>query len=112
MPHYSKPIVWLPRETTPPPFSPRARIRVGELLHSLQSGEAVPPPASRPMPEVGWRCHELCVPDAYHTWRIVYALEPEAVVILDVFSRTTSTSPAAVVERCRWRMALSAVVME
>ncbi len=112
MPHYSKPIVWLPRETSPPPFSPRARIRVGELLRSLQVGEAVPPPDSRPMPQVGWRCHELRVPDAWHMWRIVYALEPEAVVLLDIFSRATSTTSAVVVERCRWRLALSAAVME
>ena len=85
-----KPLVWLHGEIRTPPFSPEARVEAGVLLRRLQAGEKLALPHSRPMPSVGTRCHELRIPDAHATWRIVYRLDPDAVVIAEVFSKKTA----------------------
>jgi phage-related protein len=41
------------------------------------------------MPSIGPRCHELRISDAGRSWRIVYRLDSDAVVIADVFGKTT-----------------------
>ena len=63
-------------------------------------------PESRSMPAVGRRCHELRVYDGpgRRTWRIIYRLESDAVVILDVFAKTTQQTPAHVIDTCRRRL--------
>ena len=99
-----KPLVWLHGEIKTPPFSAEARIEAGVLLRRLQRGEAIAMPHSRAMPSVGKACHELRVQDANRTWRIVYFVELEAVVILEVFAKTTQQTPKAVLERCRARL--------
>ena len=38
------------------------------------------------------------------TWRVVYRLEPDAVVILAIFSKKTQKTPQAVVEVCKERL--------
>jgi phage-related protein len=38
------------------------------------------------------------------TWRIVYRTEPDAIVILDVFAKQTTQTPAGVIEKCRRRL--------
>ena len=38
------------------------------------------------MPAIGRRCHELRVRDADHTWRIVYRMDPDAVVVLEALA--------------------------
>jgi phage-related protein len=48
------------------------------------------------MPAIGARCHELRIPDAQATWRIVYRLDPDAVVIAEVFSKKTAATPRQV----------------
>jgi phage-related protein len=77
-----KPLAWLHGEVKTPPFSQEARIDAGVLLRTLQQGLALGLPHSRPMPSVGARCHELRVPDADQTWRIVYRLDVDAVIVL------------------------------
>ncbi len=62
-------------------------------------------PHSRPMPEIGSRCHELRIPDASQNWRIVYSVEPDAIVILDVFPKTTQKTPKRVIDNCKDRLA-------
>jgi phage-related protein len=57
------------------------------------------------MPAVGPRCHELRVTDRDSTWRILYHLEPDAVVILDVFQKKTPATPKVVLAKCRLRLA-------
>ncbi len=99
-----RPLVWLHGEIKTPPFSPEARIEAGVLLRSLQSGQKVGLPHSRPMPGIGTRCHELRIPDSGATWRIVYRLDPDAVVIVEVFSKKTTTTPYHVIEVCRRRL--------
>ncbi len=56
------------------------------------------------MPTIGRGCHELRIVDQDVTWRIVYATESEAIVILEVFSKKTRATPKRVVETCRKRL--------
>jgi phage-related protein len=42
--------------------------------------------------------------DREQAWRIVYYLTDDAVVILDVFSKKTQTTPKTSVASCRQRM--------
>jgi phage-related protein len=39
------------------------------------------------MPGLGRGCHELRVVDERATWRIVYRIDADAIVIVEVFSR-------------------------
>lgn len=61
-------------------------------------------PHSRPMPVIGLRCHELRINDADATWRIVYRIDPDAIVILEIFSKKTSKTPRDVIDVCRKRL--------
>lgn len=99
-----KPLVWLHGEIETPPFSRAARIEAGYLLRLLQKGQAVGMPQSRAMPVVGPRCHELRVRDARIDWRIVYRLDADAVVILEVFTKKTRATPKAVIDVCIRRL--------
>lgn len=97
-------LVWLKGEIKTPPFSVQARIETGVLLRRLQRGETIPLPHSRPMPRIGKACHELRVQDAGKTWRIVYHVGTEAIVILEVFSKTTAKTPKPVIDACMVRL--------
>ena len=99
-----KPLVWLHGEIKTPPFSRAARIEAGYLLRLLQKGQPVGMPQSRPMPVVGPRCHQLRVRDAIADWRIVYRLDADAVVILEVFSKKTRAPPNTVIAACARRL--------
>ena len=99
-----RPLVWLHGEVKTPPFSKAARREVGFLLRMLQYGESLSMPQSRPMPEIGRRCHELRVNDQSQTWRIVYRLESDAILILEVFSKKTGRTPKSVIEACISRL--------
>ena len=50
-------------------------------------------------------CHELRVVDVRASWRILYRLERDAVVILAVFGKTTRTTPKRVIEQAQHRLA-------
>lgn len=56
------------------------------------------------MPSIGQRCHELRVNDAGAWWRIVYRTDPDAIVILEVFSKQTQKTPGTVIESCQRRL--------
>ena len=100
----SKPVVWLHGEVKTPPFSVEARLQAGFLLRRIQEGETVEMPHSRPMPSIGRNCHELRIDDRDGTWRIVYAIESGAIVILEVFSKKTSQMPRRVIDASRKRL--------
>jgi phage-related protein len=100
----SKPLVWLHGEVKTPPFSRIARIEAGFLLRRLQNGESIQMPASRPMPTIGSRCHELRVEDGELTWRLVYYVDADAIVILEVFQKKSRTTPKHVIEVSRRRL--------
>ena len=57
------------------------------------------------MSNVGARCHELRITDKDSIWRIIYRIEPDAIVILDVFSKKAPTTPKPVIEQCKARLA-------
>ena len=99
-----KPLVWLAGDVKTPPFSREARLEAGSLLRRLQRGERLGMPHSRALPGAGPHCHELRIQDRDQTWRIVYHLAPDAVVILEVFSKKTGTTPKAVIDTCRGRL--------
>lgn len=99
-----KPLVWLHGEVKTPPFSLRARLEAGFILRRLHRGERVGMPHSRPMPAIGPRCHELRVVDERATWRIVYRVEADAIVIAHVFCKKTNETPKRVIEICKKRL--------
>jgi len=99
-----KPLVWLHGQVKTPPFSKKARIEAGILLRLLQRGEFIEIPRSRPMPAVGTRCHELRITDANVGWRIVYRIDAEAIVLLEVFAKKTSKTPNRIIDLCKKRI--------
>jgi phage-related protein len=99
-----KPLIWLSAVVKSPPFSKDARLEAGFLLRKLQKGQMLEMPHSRPMPVIGERCHELRVVDVDKTWRIIYRIDSDAIVILDVFSKKTRTTPHPVIDRSRKRL--------
>jgi phage-related protein len=99
-----KPLVWLHGEVKTPPFSPAARLEAGFLLRKLQRGETLSLPHSRPMPAIGLHCHELRIHDVTGTWRIIYRIDPDAIIIVEVFEKKTPRTPRQVIERCQQRL--------
>ena len=97
-------VVWLHGEVKTPPFSPAARLEAGALLRRVQRGDKLSLPQSRPMPAIGPRCHELRIPDVDVTWRIIYRLDPDAVVVAEVFAKKTQATPNALLDTCRRRL--------
>jgi phage-related protein len=99
-----KPLVWLHGEIRTPPFSKQARTEAGFFLRLLQKGELLSLPHSRPMPSIGNRCHELRVNDKDQTWRIIYRIDFDAIVILDVFAKKAGKTPGRVINACQQRL--------
>lgn len=99
-----KPLVWLHGDVKTPPFSTAARVEAGVLLRRLQKGETLSLPHSRPMPSIGSRCHELRIRDEDKMWRLMYRLDPDAVIIAEVFQKTTQQTPKQVIETCKRRL--------
>jgi phage-related protein len=99
-----RPLVWLYGEIKTPPFSREARLEAGYLLGRLQRGELLLMPQSRPMPSIAVRCHELRIVDQEHNWRIIYRVDPDAVLILEVFAKKSQATPKDVIDNCRRRL--------
>lgn len=99
----NKPLVWLHGEVGTPPFSAKGRSEAGYLLRLLQNGERLGLPESRPMPGIGHNCHELRVLDEDVSWRILYALTTDAVVVLEVFEKKTRATPKQALDAARRR---------
>jgi phage-related protein len=96
--------VWLHGEVRTPPLSGAARLEAGVLLRRLQRGDSIGLPHSRPMPSIGPRCHELRIVDETATWRVVYRIDVDAIVIADVFSKKTAATPKPVIDACGRRL--------
>ncbi|HKZ43323.1 MAG TPA: type II toxin-antitoxin system RelE/ParE family toxin [Candidatus Hodarchaeales archaeon] len=101
-----KPLIWLHGEIKTPPLSSKARIEAGYLLRKLQMGEQLSLPHSRPMSSIGSGCHELRIDDQNRMWRVVYRIDHDAVVILEVFEKKTRKTPREVIENCKRRIRL------
>jgi phage-related protein len=95
---------WLVSTIKTPPFSEEARGRTGRLIGRLQIGETLPMPFSRPMPNVGARCHELRIKDGNNDWRVIYRIDAEEVILAEVFQKTSRATPRHVIELCQWRL--------
>jgi phage-related protein/predicted XRE-type DNA-binding protein len=98
------PLIWLHGEVRMPPLSARARTKIGILLRQLQLGETLDMQHSRPMPSIGPRCHELRIPDGGVNWRLIYRIDTDAVVVLEVFGKKTEETPHALLEACKERL--------
>jgi len=101
-----KPLVWLRSEIKTPPLSKEARLETGFLLRKLQLGDILSMPHSRPMPGIGPNCHELRIKDKNMTWRIIYRIDSDAIIILHVFDKKTNKTPKHVIDLCKYRQKL------
>jgi phage-related protein len=101
---HDKPIVWLHGEVASPPLSKEVRLEAGYLLRLLQKGENLSLPHSRPMPSIGKNCHELRVQDKQKTWRILYLIDSDAIVILEVFEKKTQQTPNHIIQASKNRL--------
>lgn len=99
-----KPLVWLHGEIKTPPLSRTARIEAGFLLRQLQQGIKLTMPQSRPMPTIGPRCHELRFVDADGIWRIIYRIDPDAIILAEVFMKKTGETPKNIIDKCKLRL--------
>jgi phage-related protein len=63
------------------------------------------------MPSIGNHCHELRIRDRDKIWRIIYRIDDDAIAahqesaIVEVFNKTTKTTPKSVIEICQKRLA-------
>ena len=101
---HEKPLVWLHGEIKTPPFSSSARMVAGLLLRRLQRGEELGMPHFRAMPIIGAGCYELRIVDDRRSWRIVYYVTDEAIVILHVFAKKSRKTPKRLIDVCRRRL--------
>jgi len=99
-----KELIVLRGEIKTPPLSREARREAGFLLRMLQEGEALSMPHARSMPGIGPRCLELRVKEKGKTWRIVCRVDPDAVIVADLFEKKTRTTPARIMQECRKRL--------
>ena len=99
-----KPLVWLHGEVKSPPFSRLARLEAGFLLRRLQRGDTLSMPHARPMPSIGPRCYELRVNDENKTWRLIYRIDPDAIVLCEVFEKQTQRTPKSLIDVCQQRL--------
>ena len=56
------------------------------------------------MPSIGARCHELRVRDENRNWRIMYRIDEDAIVVTEVFNKTTRETSNSVIENCKRRL--------
>ena len=99
-----KPLAWLHGQVKSPPFSTEARLEAGYLLRQLQRGMSLSLPHSRPMGDIGPRCHELRINDQSATWRIIYRIDADAIIIVHVLSKKTQQTPTTVIAVCKARL--------
>ena len=52
----------------------------------------------------GHLCHELRINDADKTWRVIYRIDPDAIVIAEVFAKKTEKTPKDVIQACKKRL--------
>lgn len=56
------------------------------------------------MPGIGGGCHELRIVDEDVTWRIIYRIDDDAIVIVEVFPKKTPATPLPVLRACKARL--------
>jgi phage-related protein len=101
-----KSLMVLEGEIKTPPMSEAARRETGFLLRRLQQGENLALPHSRPMPDIGPCCHELRVNDMNKTWRVIYRIDDDAILVVEVFEKKTRAMPRRIIANCNRRLRL------
>jgi phage-related protein len=101
---YDKPLVWLHGKVHSPPFSDEARIEAGYFLRLLQKGWNISLPHSRPMPSLGRNCHELLIKDRNKNWRIMYRIDDDVIIIVEVFEKKTEQTPQNIIKTSKKRL--------
>ena len=96
---------WFQAGIKTPPFTKEGMLVAGTLLRLLQEGEILGMPHSRSMPSIGRRCGELRFRDEEHNWRILYRIDDDAILVIDVFPKKTQRTPNAILARCKKRLA-------
>lgn len=96
-------LMWLHGEVKSPTLSRQGRIETGYLRRHLQKGESIGTPASRAMPFIGPRFHELRINDSAGDWRLIYRIDSDAIVIAEVFAKKTRATPQSVIQTCQRR---------
>ena len=99
-----KELYFVGTEIKTPPLSNEARREIGFLLRLLQKDMLLSLPHSRPMPSIGKGCHELRINDKNRAWRIMYYIDSDAIVILDVFPKKTNKTPQKSISVCQRRL--------
>ena len=99
-----RPLAWLRGEIKTPPFTVEGRREAGYLLRLLQEGENLSMPQAEPLPILGPHCGALRVRDGQHNWRVMYRIDADAILILEVYARTTRKIPEDVIDRCKKRL--------
>lgn len=61
-------------------------------------------PHSRPMPSDAASCHELRIRDQAQNWRIIYRIDSDATIILEVFSKKSQATPKSIIVVCQQRL--------
>ena len=61
-------------------------------------------PHVRPMSSIGTHCYELRIRDQNKTWRIIYRIDPDAIVITEVFQKRTRQTPKRIIDICKRRL--------
>jgi phage-related protein len=61
-------------------------------------------PHAEPLPIIGARCGAIRVRDEGHNWRIMYRIDSDAVLIVEVYAKTTRTIPSEVIDSCKKRL--------
>ena len=101
-----KPLRWMVGTLQTPPVGAAARIEAGVLLRRVQRGESLGMPHSRAMPEIGRRVREMRVNDREMrlTWRIVYRIDPDAILAVHWFEKKAQRTPKSVIDLCKRRL--------
>ena len=99
-----KELVRLHGEVKSPPFTSLGRQQAGFLLRRLQQGERLTAPHSKPVRRIGPRCHELRINDEAGFWRIMYRIDPDVIIVLDVHQKKSNAIPKRVIEACKKRL--------
>jgi phage-related protein len=99
-----RPLAWLHGEIKTPPFTAAGRKEAGDLLRLLQEDVQLGMPQAEPLPIVGPRCGALRVRDGGHNWRIMYRVDHDAILVLEVYAKKTRTVPQEVIDRCKKRL--------
>ncbi len=82
------------------------------LLRLLQNGEQPGMPQAELLPDLGRRCGALRIRDAGHNWRIMYRVDADAIVILEIYAKKTRRIPDEIMDRCRERLKRYDIVIQ